>query len=422
MRIGIVGAGIAGLAAARVLAREHQVQVYERDAHAGGHAHTAVVRTAAGEIAVDTGFIVYNETTYPGFSAMLRELDVPTQASDMSFGCRCLSCGLEYSSRGLSGFFAQRRMVLRSRHWRLLADLRAFFAEARRLLETGDGAELTLGAWLASRVPGRDLGGHFLVPLTAAVWSTAPAEVLDFPLLHLLRFLSNHGLIGMGRTLRWRTVNGGSREYVRRLVASLPGGAVRLSAGARAVRPLPDGGVEILLSGGDRPRFDRVVLATHADHALALLPDATSREREALGGFRYSSNRVVLHTDAARLPRTPKAGASWNVTTEDCLPIARALTMTYDLSRLQSLSGPERFLVSVNPRTLDPRRVHAEYTYDHPRYGFDTLAAQRRVALLQGSRGLYFAGAHLGYGFHEDGYRSGTEVAALLAGARRAAA
>lgn len=425
MRIGIVGGGISGLTAARLLARGHQVELFERETHAGGHAHTALVPTASGEIPVDTGFIVYNETTYPGFSAMLRELQVPTQPSDMSFGCRCLACGLEYSTRGAAGFFAQHGRILRPRHWRLLADLRAFFVDARRMLDTGGNEEQTLGQYLSSsrwRGRGSDLGGHFLVPLSAAVWSTAPAEVLDFPLTYLLRFLSNHGLIGFGRSLEWRTVRGGSREYVRRLLAELPAAAVQLSTAVAAVSPLPDGSVEIHLSRGDRRRFDRVILATHADQALSLLAGAGPVEQRALGGFRYTSNRVVLHTDPSTLPRLSDARASWNVATADCIPTANMLSMTYDLTRLQSLGGPDRLLVSVNPGPLETRRVIAEFSYAHPRYGHDTLAAQRGVAAIQGTRGVYFAGAHLGYGFHEDGHRSGVEVAALIAAEQRVAA
>lgn len=409
----MIGAGISGLSAVWLLARSHEVVLFDREPRAGGHANTARVPTADGDVPVDTGFIVFNEATYPGFSAMLRALGVPTQPAEMSFGCRCDGCGLQYSSRGAAGFFARRSAMVRLGHWRLLAELRGFFADARRRLESGIDDGLTLGGYLAGR--GSELRGHFLVPLAAAVWSTAPAEVLDFPLLYLLRFLDNHGLIGFGRAVRWRTITGGSNEYVRRVLATLPPGSIRLGDVVRSVRPVPGNAIEVATAGGTNARFDAAVIATHADEALRLLHAATSAQRRALETFRYTTNRVVLHTDTSTLPGLRDARASWNVSTAGCQGEDRALSMTYDLSRLQSIPGPERFLVSVNPRKdLDPRRVVSEHAYSHPSYGPETLAAQRRVADIQGLDGVYFAGAHLGYGFHEDGHRSGASVAARL--------
>lgn len=417
MKIAVIGAGVSGLSAAYHLRVDHDVTLFERAPTAGGHAHTAIVPTPDGPLPVDTGFIVYNEATYPTFTRMLRDLDVPTQASDMSFSSFCRACSLEFSSRGARGFFAQPSTWLRPDHWRLLRDLRKFFADARRMLDAGTHGDLTLGAYLAAWPGARGLGRHFLVPMAAAIWSTAPAAVLDFPLTYLLRFLDNHGLIGMGRTLHWRTIRGGSREYVTRMLKTLPPRAIRVGVDLRAVTrgAGPDGTPEVDVHvDGTRERFDTVVLATHANQALRLLADAAPDERAALDGFGYTTNHVVLHRDESLMPRRPAARASWNVLTADCARPGGELTMTYDLSRLQSLPGPDHYYVSVNPPAIEPRRVIAEYTYEHPHYDFGTLAAQRRVAAIQGTRGVYFAGAHLGYGFHEDGFRSGADVARLV--------
>ncbi|MDA0366503.1 MAG: FAD-dependent oxidoreductase [Chloroflexi bacterium] len=426
MKVAIVGAGVGGLSAAYHLRAAHDVTLFERERTAGGHAHTAIVPTRDGPLPVDTGFIVYNEATYPGFTRMLRDLDVPTQASDMSFSSHCRACSLEFSSRGARGFFAQPASWLRPEHWWLLRDLRRFFAEARRMLDTGSDRQLTLGAYLEAWPGSRGLGRHFLVPMAAAIWSTAPAAVLRFPLAYLLRFLDNHGLIGLGRTLQWRTVRGGSREYVRRMLATLPARAVRTAVDLRAVTRSAgsDGRPRVTVHvDGASEGFDAVVLATHADQALRLLTDATSQERAALSGFGYTTNRVVLHRDQSLMPRRAAARASWNVLTADCARPGAELTMTYDLSRLQSLPGPDRYYVSVNPPALAQRDVIAEYAYEHPQYDFGTLAAQRRVEAIQGEHGVYFAGAHLGHGFHEDGFRSGAAVARRIesaAGARPA--
>jgi len=418
VKIAVVGSGIAGISAALALAPDHEVTLYEREPVAGGHAHTVEVSTSAGSVPVDVGFIVYNDATYPTFSPMLAELGVATRPSDMSFGCRCAGCGLEYSTRGATGFFAQRRRLLDPGQWRLLLEIRAFFADARRFLAAGVGDDGTLGAYLQARPAASRLAGHFLLPLAAAVWSTSPTEVRRFPLLYLLRFLDHHGLIGFDRALRWRTVVGGSREYVSRALARLPRGAVRLGTAVVGVRSAHESAVDLLLEGGAVRRYEGIVLATHADTALGLLSNPSHAARRALAAFHYTTNRVVLHTDAGPvLPRLAGARASWNVRIDSCDARADRLTMTYDLTRLQSLPGDERILVSVNPAHVDPRLVRYEFSWAHPAYGSDTLAAQRAVERIQGEGRIWYAGAHLGYGFHEDGCRSGVAAARLVCGA-----
>ena len=421
MRVGVVGGGVSGLVAAYLLSRKHQVQLFEANERAGGHANTVTVtRPDGSELPLDVGFIVYNERTYPGFSRLLAELGVETQASDMSFSVRCEEEDFEFSSRGVRGYLAQPRNLLRPSHYRMLCDVVRFQRDARRALRRDEGHDLSFAEYLDQRRFSEAFRRRLIVPLLASTWSNAPAHILTFPAHYLFRFLETHGVLAANSIPEWRWVKGGSRTYVDRLMSALPEGTLNLGAPVVSVTRAAEGGAgaSIDLGEGDVRPFDAVVLACHSDQALALLADADEDERAALEGLRYQPNRVVLHTDERFLPKRAAARAAWNyhAETSRTMDLDR-LTMTYDLNRLQrlDLQGIEdgtHYCVSTNPTSaLDTSKVLAEFDYAHPVFDASTIAAQERLRALNGRRQTYFAGAYLGYGFHEDGLQSGVEVA-----------
>ena len=399
MRIAVIGSGISGLGAAQLLQRAHDVTVFERDARAGGHTHTI----AHHGLGLDTGFLVHNTRNYPLLVRLLAELGVRTQESEMSFSVGCASCGLEYSGRRP---FAQLRNAASPRFGSLLWEIGRWLRTARRSLEQADYEQHSLGAYLDEHGYSRRFRRHFLVPLTSALWSTAPGRALEFPAAYAIRFFDNHGMLGFGR-FSWRTVSGGADTYVRAIGDRL-GSRLQLGLGARSLRRDADG-IELTTDDGERHRFDKVVVATHADQARALLADPSEEETRVLGAFGYTRNDAVLHTDQRQLPRTHSARAAWNYRLgDDGRP-----TVTYSLNRLQALAGETEYCVTLNEAVAD-EHVIRRLVYEHPLYTVESLRAQRELPALSGRRHTYYAGAHHGNGFHEDGLASGVRVAAEL--------
>ncbi|MFJ4921566.1 NAD(P)/FAD-dependent oxidoreductase [Streptomyces sp. NPDC088725] len=414
-RTAVVGSGVAGLTAAYVLRREHDVELYEADDRLGGHAHTHDVPSADGRVhRVDTGFIVHNERTYPSLLRLFGELGVTTQESEMSMSVRCAGCGLEYAgARGLTGLFAQPRNALRPRYLRMLTEVPNFHRQARRLLASRDSADaaLTLGEFLARGRFSPYFTAHFMTPLVSAVWSCDATTAMRYPARYLFRFMDHHGMLAIKGSPVWRTVGGGSRAYVDLVAKRLA--AVHTSTPVRSVRRLADG-VEITADDGVPRRYDSVVVAVHPDQALRLLADATDDERRVLGAFKYSRNPTQLHTDTAVLPRSGGARASWNLWLPSCEAGADAVRVSYDMNRLQRLDAPETYVVTLNgAERVDTDKVLARMVYEHPVYTPESVAAQEELPSLSGPV-TAFAGAYHGWGFHEDGCRSGVEAAAAL--------
>jgi predicted NAD/FAD-binding protein len=408
MRIAVVGTGISGLLVAHRLAGRHDLTVFEAGDRIGGHTHTRDVTAGGSTLALDTGFIVFNDRTYPEFVRLLAELGVEARASDMSFSVRDDRDGLEYSGTDLPGLFAQRRNLFRPRFWGMLRDVLRFYRSAPALLESGD-ADLTLGEALARGNYGRSFVEQHILPMGAAVWSTSPSEMLGFPALTFARFFHNHGFLQVGGRPVWKTIRGGSRAYLGPITAPFRD-RIRLRTPVASLRRVPGGGVDLRTAAGESARFDRVVLACHSDQALRLLSDADRLEREVLGAIPYRRNAVILHTDPRAMPRARRAWSSWNVRIDEGDDGDR-LRATYWLNRLQGLAAPEDYFVTLNDDAgIDESRVLERIVYDHPLFTPEGIRAQARHGEIDGRRGVHFCGAYWGYGFHEDGVRSALAV------------
>lgn len=401
MRIAVIGSGIAGNVAARHLHRGHEIAVFEAGAHAGGHSDTHDVEVAGRRIAVDTGFIVYNERTYPRFTALLAELGVETQESSMSFSVRDDGAGLEYNGTSLNALFAQRRNLLRPSFLGMVRDILRFNRVAPAILE-GSGDELTLADVLERGRYGHAFRERYILPMGAAIWSTRPSAMLRFPARFFVRFLHNHGMLTVNARPVWRTICGGSREYVSRLVAPFKS-RIRLATPVEWLRRTP-GGVLVKARGHEAERFDAAFVACHSDQALALLADPDAAEREALSAVPYQRNEAVLHTDARLLPRRKLARAAWNYH----VPSGEGpVAVTYDMNVLQRLETREPLLVTLNRGdAIEPGRVLKRMTYHHPVFTSASVAAQARQRELNGTRRTYYCGAWWRNGFHEDGVAS----------------
>lgn len=409
----VIGSGVAGLTAAWALRETHRVTLYERDARLGGHAHTHDVADPTGQqLRIDSGFIVHNQRTYPTLLRLFAELDVPTRATEMSMSISCDGCGLSYAGgRGPGGIVAQPSRLADPRFLRLLREVPRFHRAARAVLASAD--DPTWAQFLAEHRFGDYFVRHFAVPLVACVWSSGDQAAAAYPARHLFRFLDHHGMLSVTGSPTWRTVVGGSRTYVDRLAGRLD--RVRTGAAVQAVTRYDD---RVAVRADRERAYDAVVIATHADDALAILADADPVEKADLAAIGYSANHTVLHTDTTVLPGPARARASWNHRLTDCQGEAPLVRVSYWMNRLHGLSPElaQQYLVTLNP-TRPLTGVIAEMDYRHPVFTRQAVAAAARLRTAGGPR-LAFAGAHLGWGFHEDGAVSGVAAAARLGGAR----
>ena len=421
-RVAVIGSGVAGLTAAYVLNGQDRVTLFEADSRLGGHAHTHDVPQVNGPtLGVDTGFIVHNERTYPTLLRLFAELGVQTQDSEMSMSVRCDGCGLEYAGArpNASGIIPRPSTLLRGRYLRMLLEVTRFHRRARALLaepSTGAGDELPLGEFLVREKFSSYFISHFMTPVVSAVWSCDPTTALAYPARYLFTFLGHHGLLGVKGSPQWRTVTGGSRSYVDKVAGTLPD--IRLSSPVTAVQRHADG-VDVTSARGTgtvTETYDAVVIATHPAQALNMLADASAAEKDALGGMPYSVNQTIFHRDAAVLPVSPNAQASWNYRLPSCDARPDKVLVSYDMTRLQRLEPVDggRYIVSLGESELiDQATVLDRMVYEHPQYTPDSLRAQELILGL-GDERLAFAGAYHGWGFHEDGALSGLKAAARL--------
>lgn len=422
-RIAIIGTGIAGMGAAHFLHRHHDLVIFEANDYVGGHTNTvdAVEPGTARPVPVDTGFMVYNEVTYPLLTRLFAQLEVPVKKTTMSFSVRDDATGLEWCGSSLNHLFAQRKNLLNARFWRMLAKINRFNKEAVAALDDPETSEITLGEYVRRRGYGEDFFNLYLVPMSSAVWSTPPELMLSFPAASLLRFFHNHGFLGLDTQHQWLTVDGGSRQYRDRLVAPFRG-AIQLGRPVtRLIRNGQGRGVTVMTADNAAHAFDQVIVATHADQALRLLVNPTPDEVRLLSEFKYQSNVATLHTDASVLPRAPLARAAWNyqLARDDAGRLSPATH--YYMNALQGVSDREHYFVTINrPEAIDPSKVVKRIDYTHPLFSLGAVRAQPGLPKLneqaRGRTETYFAGSYFRYGFHEDAFMSAVQLAELLLG------
>jgi uncharacterized protein len=413
--IAVIGSGIAGMSAAWLLSQRHDVTVFEKNDRLGGHSNTVIIDTDLGPTPVDTGFIVFNDATYPNLISLFRHLGVETKASDMSFGVSLNGGRMEYSSVGAAAFLCGGRNLLSPRFWSMTMDLLRFYKNAPLELLGARDSMISLGEYLERRGYGDAFQRDHLLPQAAAIWSASMSEIHHYPACAFVRFFENHGLLKLQGRPKWRTVEGGSQAYVQKLTASYADRA-RLNAGAVSVRR-EAGAAWVRDASGRSERFDHVVIATHGDEALAMLDNPTPEERRLLGAFRYAKNRAILHTDPALMPRREALWASWNYVGDN--PDGGCV-VSYWMNKLQRIQSKQQIFLTLNPRVMPrPETVLYDTEYQHPLFDAAAIRAQEQIWSLQGVQNTWFCGAHFGAGFHEDGLQAGLAVAEQLGGLRR---
>jgi uncharacterized protein len=417
VKIAVIGAGISGLGAAWLLSPRHDVTLFEREARLGGHSNTVDARLGGMTVSVDTGFIVYNTACYPNLIALFDCLGVPTATTDMSFSVSLDGGQYEYSGNGLTGLFGQPSNALRPSHWMMVRDMLRFFREARALAQDAPGAGPPLGEWLKEQRYSKAFIERHIVPMGAAIWSTPAQDMLAFPAASFARFFANHGLLQVQNRPEWRTVRGGSREYVNRVAVALKDSRIVLGDRVAGIARRPDG-VVVTTASGHCETFDRCLIASHADEALAVLSDADADERRVLSAFRYARNEAILHTDLQLMPRRRKLWTSWNYLGD--AKRSEQLSVSYWMNQLQPLGPVPDVFVTLNPyRPIEDSRIITSFTYHHPMFDAGALSAQRDLWRLQGRRNTWYAGSYFGYGFHEDGLQAGLAAAEDLGSVKR---
>lgn len=420
-RIAIIGTGIAGMGSAHFLHRHHDLTIFEANDYVGGHTNTvdAVEPGTARLVPIDTGFMVYNEVTYPLLSRLFTQLQVPVKKTSMSFAVRDDISGLEWCGSSLNHLFAQRKNLINLRFLKMLAAVHRFNKEAVAALDDPATAGITLGEYVRRRGYGEDFFNLYLVPMSSAVWSTPPEQMLSFSAASLLRFFHNHGFLGLNTQHQWMTVAGGAREYRDRLIAPFRGSIQLGRAAVRVIRNGPTRGVTVMTAEGATHSFDQVIIATHADQALRMLVNPTPDEVRLLGEFKYQANVATLHTDASVLPRTPLARAAWNyqLVRDEAGRLSPATH--YWMNELQGVSTRENYFVTINrPGSIDSSKIIKRIDYTHPLFSLGAVRAQTELPKLneqaRGRTETYFAGSYFRYGFHEDAFMSAVQLSELL--------
>lgn len=414
--IAVIGSGVAGLSCAWWLSKTQQVTLFEKDDRLGGHANTVSFDLAGKQVDVDTGFIVYNPVNYPNLVALFDHLDVESCATDMSFGVSLDNGSLEYSGTGLGGLFAQRSNWLKPGFWQMLADVKRFYRNSQQLAEEAEQRQLSLGQLLSEHKFSERFIYHHLLPMGAAIWSTPVDQMLDYPASSFMRFCQNHGLLQLEGRPQWRTVVGGSIQYVNKLSQGLED--IRLNSHIHRVHRY-DNYVELEDLHGGRERFDQVVFACHSDQALAMLAQPTEQELRLLSKFGYQRNRAYLHMDTELLPKRQRVWSSWNYMAEGERKSAQ-ISVSYLMNKLQPLNTDVPIVVSLNPaREPNKQQLIRSFFYHHPVFDQQAIASQSELWSLQGQSNSWFCGAYFGYGFHEDGLQAGLAVAEQLGGLPR---
>lgn len=415
LNIAVIGSGIAGMAAAWLLCRNHHVTVFEKNNRLGGHTNTVFVDKKREKIPVDTGFIVYNEPNYPNFVELLKLLKIKTQSTEMSFSVSLDQGKFEYGSSNIDSFFGQRSNILKSDFWIMLNDIRKFFKDTNTFEKKKiENNSMTLGEFLTQNRYGTSFIERFILPMGAAIWSAKPDDIKDQPLDTFIKFFSSHALLQFKNQMQWRTIVGGSREYVQKITTPYAD-KIKLSNGVKEILRKTDG---VMLSDihGDKHFFDQIVIATHADEALTMLSDADNKETEILSAFKYNNSRILLHSDTSLMPRRKRVWSSWNFLGKN----THGVSVTYWMNLLQSIDNEVPYFVSVNPKfEPNPSLIYKSFSYQHPYFNIEAWDAQKKLWQLQGNRNTWFCGSYFGYGFHEDALEAGLAVAEELGGIKR---